>query len=118
MSGQRVYHSDGFMRPSTNEPIRSLVSESEHSVIVAWHVEPGQAIAAHTHPQGQDTWTILCGEGLYQFDAQGTTVAIAPGDVVVAYKGQVHGVSCTSIGPLRFVSVVAPPGAGYEPLSS
>ncbi|MFO1344464.1 MAG: hypothetical protein U1F05_15270 [Burkholderiales bacterium] len=58
------------------------------------------------------------GEGQYQIDEQGNTVAIVPGDIVVANKGQVHGVLCTSVGPLRFISVVAPLDAGYEPLSA
>ncbi|MBJ2227388.1 MULTISPECIES: cupin domain-containing protein [Pseudomonas] len=117
MSTHRVYKSHEFMQPAEKEPIRSVV-ESSHSVIVAWHVEPGQTIAPHIHPDGQDTWTILSGEGQYQIDEQGNTVAIVPGDIVVANKGQVHGVLCTSVGPLRFISVVAPLDAGYEPLSA
>ena len=116
MSSQRVYKSSEHMQPSDGDPVRSVVLESEHSVIVAWHVEPGQSIAAHTHPAGQDTWTILSGEGQYQVDAMGNTVAVVPGDVVVARTGQVHGVLCTSLEPLRFISVVAPWEAGYVPL--
>jgi quercetin dioxygenase-like cupin family protein len=116
MSTQRVYTSNDHMQVSAGEPIRSVVVESEHSVIVAWHVEPGQTIAPHTHPNGQDTWTILSGTGLYQVDEQGTTMAIVAGDVAVAQKGQVHGVLCTSSEPLRFISVVAPFEAGFVPL--
>lgn len=118
MSSQRIYKSSDYMRVSDREPIRSVVAESDHSVIVAWHVEPGQKIAPHTHPNGQDTWTILSGHGQYQIDEQGTTVAVIPGDVVVARQGQVHGVLCTSNEPLRFISVVAPLEAGYVPLAS
>ena len=117
MNNQRVYKSSDHMQVSDGEPIRSVVVESEHSVIVAWHVEPGQTIAPHTHPHGQDTWTILSGQGQYQVDEQGHTVAVAPGDVVIARRGQVHGVLCTSSEPLRFISVVAPAEAGYVPLS-
>ncbi|MBK7991332.1 MAG: hypothetical protein IPK05_16320 [Comamonadaceae bacterium] len=79
MSTHRVYKSHEFMQPAEKEPIRSVVVESSHSVIVAWHVEPGQTIAPHIHPDGQDTWTILSGEGQYQIDEQGNTVAIVPG---------------------------------------
>ncbi len=43
MSHQRVYKSSDYMQVSDGEPIRSVVVESEHSVIVAWHVEPGQS---------------------------------------------------------------------------
>ena len=113
MNSQRVFKSCDHMQVSEGEPIRSVVQESEHSVIVAWHVDPGQSIAAHTHPNGQDTWTILSGHGDYQIDEQGNTVKVTSGDVVVARKGQVHGVKCTSLEPLRFISVVAPIEAGY-----
>ena len=113
MSSQRVFKSSDHMQVSEGEPIRSVVQESEHSVIVAWHVEPGQTIAPHTHPEGHDTWTILSGHGEYQIDEQGKTVKVTPGDVVVARKGEVHGVKCTSLEPLRFISVVAPIEAGY-----
>lgn len=116
MSNQRVYKSSEYMQVSDGEPIRSVVVESEHSVIVAWHVKPGQKIAPHTHPDGQDTWTILSGQGQYQIDENGTSIAVVPGDVVVAKKDQVHGVLCTGSEPLRFVSVVAPLEAGYVPL--
>jgi quercetin dioxygenase-like cupin family protein len=116
MSTQRLYKSSDFMRVTDGEPIRSVVVESAHSVVVAWHVEPGQKIAPHTHPDGQDTWTILSGQGQYQVDELGNALAVAPGDVVVAQKGQVHGVLCTGHEPLRFISVVAPLEAGYVPL--
>lgn len=117
MSSQRVFKSSAHMQVSDGEPIRSVVHESEHSVIVAWHVEPGQTIAAHTHPQGQDTWTILSGHGSYQIDEQGNAVKVTSGDVVVAKQGQVHGVTCTGSEPLRFISVVSPFEAGYVRLS-
>lgn len=117
MDSQRVYKSSEHMQPSDGDPVRSVVLESEHSVIVAWHVAPGQRIAAHTHPQGQDTWTILSGYGQYQTDEQGGFVNVVPGDVVVARKGEVHGVLCTSPEPLRFISVVAPLEAGYALLA-
>lgn len=113
MSSQRVFKSSDHMQVSEGEPIRSVVQESEHSVVVAWHVEPGQTIAPHVHPGGQDTWTVLSGHGEYQIDEQGTFVKVTAGDVVVAEKGQVHGVKCTSHEPLRFISVVAPVEAGY-----
>lgn len=113
----RKFKADDHMRSSDGEPIRSVIVESEHSVVVAWHVEPGQTIAPHTHPAGQDTWTVLSGAGQYQLDAGGRTVAIGPGDVVVAMRGQVHGVTCTGPEALRFISVVAPLEAGYLPLA-
>jgi quercetin dioxygenase-like cupin family protein len=117
MSHHRVFAAADHMQVAKGEPIRSVIVESSYCVIVAWHVEPGQVIAAHVHPAGDDAWTILSGTGDYQVDASGGTVPICPGDVVLARSGQVHGVRCTSDVPLRFVSVVSPLQAGYEPLS-
>ena len=104
------------MQPNEGEPIRSVVTQSEQATIVAWHINPGQRIAAHVHPQGQDTWTILSGSGSYLLEANGTSRRITAGDVVIAHVGEVHGVLNDGSAPLVFVSVVTPLEAGFEPL--
>jgi quercetin dioxygenase-like cupin family protein len=115
MTQTRIFNSSEFFKPTeAAEPIRSVITESPDAVIVAWHILPGQAIAAHIHPHGQDTWTILAGEGAYYLDQTGTTQPIAAGDVVIAPIGAVHGVVNHGIEPLRFISVVAPATAGYQ----
>ena len=116
MSSQRVYPLAGYFKPSDGEPIRSIVTESAQASIVAWHVRPGQRILPHVHPHGQDTWTVLSGQGDYQIEADGQTVPIAAGDVVVAPLGCVHGVLNTGLLPLVFVSVVCPAEAGFVPV--
>lgn len=116
MPPERVFELARFMQPAEGEPIRSVVTESPAASIVAWHVLPGQRIAPHVHPHGQDSWTVLSGAGLYQVDAEGTTVPIGAGDVVVALSGQVHGVVNGGTVPLVFVSVVSPSAAGFAPL--
>jgi quercetin dioxygenase-like cupin family protein len=115
MTQTRIFNSTEFFQPTDDlEPIRSVITESPDAVIVAWHILPGQAIAAHIHPQGQDTWTILAGVGEYYLDQMGNTQPIAPGDVVIAPIGAVHGVANHGIEPLRFISVVSPATAGYQ----
>lgn len=116
MGSNRLFHSLEFMKPSDDEPIRSVITESAEAVVVAWYVKPGLRIAAHFHPAGQDTWTILSGQGDYQTEASGSSLAITAGDVVVAPKGSVHGVWNSGLEPLTFISVVTPADAGYEPL--
>jgi quercetin dioxygenase-like cupin family protein len=117
MSERRIFDSNEFFRPSTDEPIRSVVTESADAVVVAWHVAPGQSIAPHVHPAGQDVWTILSGKGRYIASVSGETRAVAAGDVAVATRGQVHGVINDGAEVLTFISVVAPIGAGYEPIA-
>lgn len=116
MSTQRQFRFSDHIRPSDGEPIRSVITESEDSVVVAWHVKPGQQIKPHVHPHGQDTWTVLMGRGEYQIDAEGETIAIMQGDIVVAHKGEVHGVYNDGDEALVFISVVAPYTAGFEEL--
>ena len=59
---------------------------------------------------------MISGAGLYQVDADGHTVPIAAGDIVVAPMGAVHGVVNHGAQPLIFVSVVSPAEAGFQPL--
>ena len=114
MSQHRIFTAADHFAPSVGDPVRSVVTESAEAVIVAWTVAPGQRIAAHIHPHGQDTWTILSGGGDYLLDAAGATRRIAAGDVAVAPRGCVHGVLNTGAVPLTFISVVCPQDAGYE----
>lgn len=116
MSPQRLFKIVEFLQPADGEPVRSVVAESADAAVVAWHVKPGQSISAHVHPEGQDTWTILSGTGEYRLDALGESVPVSSGHVVVAHRGEVHGVLNTGPEPLIFVSVVSPAASGFEPL--
>lgn len=117
MSNARIFTSSKFFQPNDGEPVRSVVTESEDAVVVAWYVKPGQEIAAHIHPNGQDTWTVLSGSGEYYLDRVGTRKSIVAGDIVVAHTGCVHGVFNSSDEPLVFISIVSPADAGYELVS-
>jgi quercetin dioxygenase-like cupin family protein len=110
----RVYRIEDFLQPNEGEPVRSVITESPDAAIVAWIVQPGQSISAHLHPDGQDTWTIISGRGLYRVDLTKDSTPIAEGDVVIARRNQVHGVFNDGDEPLVFVSVVSPAEAGYE----
>jgi quercetin dioxygenase-like cupin family protein len=114
MDINRIFNSSKFFQPSDGEPIRAVIAESPESTIVAWHIQPQQEIPAHLHPHGQDTWTILAGQGEYYLDRAGTTKSISKGDVVIAPTGSAHGVFNNSNEPLIFISVVSPSTAGYE----
>ena len=108
----RIFSVADYVQPSEGEPIRSVVLETPDSVIVVWHVHPGQEIAAHIHPNGQDTWTVLSGTADY-FQGNGVMHALKQGEIAVALPGQVHGARNTGAEPFVFVSVVASANAGY-----
>ena len=111
---ERIYKSSDFLESNTGEPIRSVITESKESAVIAWHVNPGQQISAHLHPLGQDTWIVQSGTGEYQLDQTGTKKIIKAGDVVIAHSGETHGVLNTGTEPLIFISVVSPALSGYE----
>jgi quercetin dioxygenase-like cupin family protein len=77
MSPKRLFKVTDFLQPADGEPIRSVITESADSAVVAWHVKPGLHISAHVHPDGQDTWTILSGCGEYRLSANGESIAVA-----------------------------------------
>jgi quercetin dioxygenase-like cupin family protein len=116
MSTQRVFKVADHLQANDGEPIRSVVHATDDAAIVAWTVKSGQRVSPHVHPSGQDTWTILAGDGEYPLDAAGQTGSMAAGDVVVAPAGAVHGVLNTGARALVFVSVVSPALSGFEPL--
>ncbi len=114
MTEQRIFTSSEFFQSSAGDPIRSVIIESPEATIVAWYIQPQQEIPAHIHPHGQDTWTILAGQGEYYLDRLGVTTSIATGDVVIAPTGSIHGVFNNGEEPLMFISVVSPSTAGYQ----
>jgi quercetin dioxygenase-like cupin family protein len=114
MDTTRIFNSSKFFQPTNGEPIRSVITESPAATIVAWYIQPQQEIPAHQHPHGQDTWTILSGQGQYYLDRSGTTRSIGTGDIVIAPTGSVHGVYNHGNEPLIFISVVSPSTAGYQ----
>lgn len=118
MHPKRTFDPLDFYQAGQDEPPRIVITETPDSVVVCWHVEPGQRITLHVHPKGQDTWIIMSGEGVY-FEAEGAPgVPLHAGVVAVAPRGAVHGALNTGQVPLRFVSVVAPAESGFEPVST
>ena len=114
MLQSRIFKSNDFIQPSDEEPIRSVVASSKDSTIIMWHVKPGQTIENHTHPNGQDTWTVLSGSAQYISDEKGSVSEVKTGDIVIAHRGEVHGAVNNGNIPFIFVSVVSPSEAGFE----
>lgn len=111
---KRLYKSADYFESNSGDPIRSVIVETGEAVVVAWHLNPGQSIDAHIHPQGQDTWYVVEGEGMYQTDSSGSTQHLSAGDVVIAPTKCIHSVLNTGPRVLRIISVVSPASAGYE----
>ena len=113
-SPSRVFAVEDFAKPDPKLVRRSVVSQSEHAIVTAWHVLPGQGLEPHRHPEGQDTWVVLSGEGDYLLGG-GKTKRLRAGDIAIANTGQVHGMRNTGTVPFIFISTVTPADAGVEP---
>lgn len=115
MHQERTFDAEHHFQSGDREPPRVVITESADAAVVCWQVEPGQRIDLHLHPSGQDTWVILSGTGLYFDSRESTGVPLHPGVVAVAPRGAWHGALNTGQVPLRFISVVSPPDAGFVP---
>lgn len=111
-ASSRIFSASEFIRTSDDKPNKSVVMATEESTIVVWHVSPGQEIAAHIHPNGQDTWTVISGGAEY-YQGGGVVSRLKAGEIAIARAGQVHGAINTGHEPFIFVSVVASGNAGY-----
>lgn len=111
-AASKIFSVKDFTCPSDGEPIRSVVTATEESAVVVWYVRAGQEIAAHIHPRGQDTWTVISGAAEY-FQGGGIVTMLKAGEIAIARPGQIHGAMNSGSEPFIFVSVVAPGNAGY-----
>ena len=80
-----------------------------------WVVKPGQEVAAHEHPAGDDFWVCNQGTGVF-YPALGEEVPVEKGDLIITGKSTCHGLCNTGTEDFIFVSVVAPVPAGYKAL--
>ncbi|WP_342669998.1 cupin domain-containing protein [Magnetospirillum moscoviense] len=109
----RVFNSAAHVWPDHQAPERSLIFQSTDSAVAAWILLPGQSIASHRHPGGQDTWVVLEGEAEYLM-GNGESCILRRGDIAVATAGQIHGAHNHGQVPFLFISLVAPAQAGFE----
>lgn len=92
------------------EPLKAtkyLLYQNERTNAVAWYVPVGEEVPAHYHPETDDVWIMISGEGDYYL-GNGKTVHISEGMVVPAEKNEIHGIRATGTKPLVFAAVSAP----------
>ncbi|MBI2206766.1 MAG: cupin domain-containing protein [Candidatus Rokubacteria bacterium] len=78
----------GSLKFSSEHHVYTTLSETPHSAIsiVGW--EPGQTSPIHSHPDADEIYHVLEGEGLFN---DGTReVKLGPGATVVFPAGEVH----------------------------
>ena len=86
-----------------NDAFRREIATGEHSQIVAMTIPPGEEI----HEGNDQLLVFVDGEGEAVLD--GRTSTVTPNDLVLVPAGTVHNFINTGPGPLRLVTVYAPP---------
>ncbi len=103
---QRIYDLRE-MEHFSDSPQKVAIYETDKTLAVMWCLEPEQEVFLHTHPNADDVWIILEGEGLYS-QGNGETAEINKSMAVLAKAGQVHGMRNIGCGRFVFVGVAAP----------
>ncbi len=86
---------------------RLLVHDSPYFKILNFNFLPGQSLPLHAHDvEGQVSLLILEGDGEYLV-AEGQTIPVTAGDMVVCDIAEPHGVRARS--PMRVLVTIAPP---------
>jgi quercetin dioxygenase-like cupin family protein len=93
--GMEVLDLKGSLEFSPTHHVYKCLSETPHSSIsiVGW--EPGQISPIHSHPDADEIYYILDGEGLFNDGRK--EMRLGPGATVVFPAGEVHQVKASSL---------------------
>jgi mannose-6-phosphate isomerase-like protein (cupin superfamily) len=98
---------DVAARARENEAFRREVVTGEHSQVVLMTIPPGGEIGEEVHDHVDQTLLFLEGRGEAILD--GRTAPVQPNILVLVRAGTRHNFVNTGEGPLRLVTIYAPP---------
>jgi mannose-6-phosphate isomerase-like protein (cupin superfamily) len=90
-----------------NDAFRREIATGEHSQVVAMTIPSGEEIGEEVHEENDQLLVFVDGEGEARLD--GRTSTVGPNDLVLVPAGTRHNFINTGGGPLRLVTVYAPP---------
>ncbi len=91
----------------SNEAFRREVLTGEHEQVVVMTIPPGGEIGDEVHADTDQVLAFVEGTGEAILDGQGSTVE--PNDLVFVRAGTRHNFVNTGDGPLRLITIYAPP---------
>ena len=91
----------------TNEAFRREVMTGSHEQVVVMTIPVGGEIGSEVHPDTDQLLVFVDGRGQAQLDAESTDVG--PNDLVFVRAGTRHNFVNNGDGPLRLITVYAPP---------
>jgi mannose-6-phosphate isomerase-like protein (cupin superfamily) len=104
LDGDRV---DILDAARTNEAFRRVVLTGEHEQVVVMAIPPGGEIGDEVHPETDQLLLFVDGYGEARID--GDVSPVEPNDLVFMRSGARHNFVNTGDGPLRLITVYAPP---------
>ena len=113
---ERIFALQTYARFSNQRAKVTEVVATDNSSIAVWAVQPGQEVAAHLHPSGQDTWVMLKGTLTYYL-GNGQRQIISAGECAIADRDQIHGAMNDGIEDAVFVSIYSDTKIGYTKAS-
>ncbi len=91
----------------SNEAFRKEVLTGDHGQVVVMTIPPGGEIGEEVHPHTDQVLVFVDGRG--EADLEGETSEIGPNDLVFVRAGTRHNFRNTGEGPLRLITIYAPP---------
>jgi mannose-6-phosphate isomerase-like protein (cupin superfamily) len=98
---------DIFAAAWSNEAFRREVVTGEHEQVVVMTIPPGGEIGEEVHPETDQVLVFIDGRAEARLDGQASEVG--PNDLVLVRAGTRHNFRNTSEGPLRLITIYAPP---------
>jgi len=93
--------------PAESKTFREPIYDCENHEVHLWRIVPGEWIYPHTHPNTDDLWYIVQGQGEYYTTAK-ERHAVATGCLLLASPGEVHGINNCGEEDMIILSVLAP----------
>jgi mannose-6-phosphate isomerase-like protein (cupin superfamily) len=91
----------------SNEAFRRVVLTGEHQQVVVMTIPPGGEIGEEVHTGTDQALAFVDGHGEAQLDGESSDVG--PNDLVFVRAGTRHNFLNTGDGPLRIITIYAPP---------
>ena len=91
----------------SNDAFRREIATGEHSQVVAMTIPAGEEIGEEVHSENDQLLVFVDGQAEAVLDGRSSTVG--PNDLVLVPAGTRHNFINTGDGPLRLVTVYAPP---------
>lgn len=111
----RIYKVSDYLKESNEAALKTAITATDKTGTVVWVVKPGQSVKCHRHPNADDVWYVLEGEGQFHCEV-GKSTLVKAGDVIINKAGDCHGVTNNTDKDFKFLGILAPVPAQYESL--